>query len=152
MSNMFDSPNSKLADALSLNGHAIDIERCNIRDCVSEISEHLNELINMGCIRAHIHFKVDGKTMFMNQPSNEMGLRKYIHVGVNPEKQKAARDKVFRESKRSDIQRRLDSLTSTVRDLDRQLANISRSYSRALNDIKELLAACEGPNEAPVAI
>ncbi len=128
-------------------GESIDSYRQQYVGVLIHIKSHLSYLEKMGCVRAHIHLKKDGKTMFMNTPASETGERKYIHVGVNPEKQKDARDKVYREGKRARISESMDKLNYKVRDLDSQLDRLLWEYGRALSEIKKLHAECEGPNE-----
>lgn len=128
-------------------GESIDSHRQQYIGILLHIKSHLSELEKMGCVRAHIHFKKDGKTMFMNTPANDAGERKYIHVGVKPAKQKEARDKVYREGKRARITESMNVLNSKMRDLDNQLDRLLWEYGKALSDIKKLHAECEGPNE-----
>ncbi len=128
-------------------GESIDSHRQQYVGVLVHIKSHLSKLEKMGCVRAHIHFKKDGKTMFMNTPAGETGDRKYIHVGVNLEKQKEARDKVYREGKRARISESMDKLNYKIRDLDSQLDRLLWEYGKALSDIKKLQAECEGPNE-----
>lgn len=128
-------------------GESIDSHRRQYVGVLSRINSHISELERMGCVRAHIHFKKDGKTMFMNTPSSETGARKYIHVGVNPEKQKEARDKVYREGKRARITESMSKLNCKIGELDRQLDRLLWEYGRALSEIEKLHAVCDEPNE-----
>lgn len=129
-------------------GASIDSNRQQYMDSLVLIQTHLSELISMGCVDAHIHFKSDGKTMFMNRPADETGQRKYIHVGVNPEKQKTARDQVYRERKRKGIQSEVDSLNYKARQLDRQLGSLLWEYGRLLSDAAKVQELCNQPNYA----
>lgn len=149
MHNLYDKVTSANISSVVVpsTGESIDSHRQQYVGVLVHIKSHIVELEKMGCVRAHIHFKKDGKTMFMNTPSSETGERKYIHVGVNPEKQKEARDKVYREGKRARITDSMDKLNYKINDLDRQLDRLLWEYGRALSDIKKLHAECDEPNE-----
>ncbi|WP_131679667.1 hypothetical protein [Metapseudomonas furukawaii] len=128
-------------------GSSVDSARQQIVDAIKAARDHRDLLVNMGCIHAHIHFKADGKTMFMNRPSDETGKRGYIHVGVNPEKQKEARDKVHREDKRRKLTCAVDSISSRAAELDRKLDNLLWEYGRLIKDAQEFKEVIKQPNE-----
>jgi hypothetical protein len=154
MSDLYEKVNGSNKDSVVVPsiGEVIDSRRQQYVESLVLIKSHLNELVEMGCVRAHIHFKNDKKTMFMNLPADGFGQRKYIHVGVNPIKQKEARDKVYREDKRNRISERLNNLNCKIRNLDRQLDQLLWEYGRVVSDIEKLHRVCGEPNEAPIDI
>ncbi len=74
-----------------------------LQETIRQMEAEEKELEAQGCVRAYIHFKPDGRTMFLLSPVDATGRRKYTHVGVSPEKQETARAAVAREHRRAEL-------------------------------------------------
>jgi hypothetical protein len=133
--------------AVPTGGAAIDSLRLSYSDLVSNINKHIQVLRAAGCIHAHIHFKADGKTMFMNAPSDSTGQRKYIHVGVNPIKQHEARNCVYREGLRNRLSVGLHEAAQKMHDLEYKLKMLEIEYNRSIVELKVLQQICSEPIE-----
>lgn len=137
--------------AIPATGSEIDNARKSIVGHIQVAYIHCDQLMELGCINAHIHFKSDRKTMFMNKPSDESGNRAYIHVGVDPEKQKEAYAKVAREAKRKRISEAAERIADDARELDRQLDNLLWRYQRLIQDAEKLHQVINEPSEPETA-
>lgn len=137
--------------AIPATGADIDKVRKSIVENIQVAHIHCDQLMELGCINAHIHFKSDKKTMFMNKPADANGNRAYIHVGVDPVKHKEAYAKVGREAKRQRISEAAERIAEDARELDRQLENLLWRYQRLVQDAEKLKQVINEPNEPEMA-
>lgn len=142
-----------IVSAVSIPGTGSDIDnvRKDLVSCIQNAHIYCDRLMALGCIKAHIHFKSDGKTMFMNKPTDESGNRAYIHVGVDPIKQSEAYAKVAREAERKRISDDAERIADDARELDRQLENLLWKYQRLIQDAEKLQQVLNEPGEPEVA-
>ncbi|MDH5396209.1 MAG: hypothetical protein OEW97_08020, partial [Gammaproteobacteria bacterium] len=73
-----------------------------IKKLIKELSALEKQLTTQGCINAYIHFKTGTNKMYLLEPV-VAGKRKFHYVGVDPEKQQAARDHVQRFKQREQV-------------------------------------------------
>lgn len=129
--------------AITKYGDLLDSKRQVVVDTLHQATTKQSQLEKDGCLKGHIHFKADGKTMFMYLPVNEAGHRKYVHIGVRAEKQLEARQQVAREDKRSRLAMRAGELAVAADELEGKLCFLLNDYDRLQRlqkDIQELIA------------
>jgi hypothetical protein len=86
--------------------HAIEESKDRIQLLLSGLRIAAKELEEQGIRMAYPHFKADRpNVMFLLEPTDGTGKRRYIHVGTDPEKQEEARAAIARHAKREAILR-----------------------------------------------
>ncbi len=89
-------------------GCAIDKELVKLNEIIVKLRKKDKSLTDQGCLLARIHYKTDRPNiMYMLLPTDEAGKRKYIHVGVDSEKQQQAIAKVSRYEERETVRRQI---------------------------------------------
>ena len=90
-------------DSVSImsHGETIDKELVKLHEAILKLKKKEEKLTDAGCLLARIHFKTDRPNiMYMLLPTDSTGKRKYVHVGVDSEKQNEAIAKVSRYEQR----------------------------------------------------
>jgi hypothetical protein len=123
-------------------GSKIDKELQRLRSEIKVLKGEEKCLTDAGCLLAKIHFKTDRpNVMYMLEPVDAEGKRKYIHVGVKPKKQDEAYKKVNRYENRQKLRRKIHQLNELEKECNFKLSSmldnlkfeIDEKISEALN-------------------
>ena len=104
-------------DSVSImsHGETIDKELVKLHEAILKLKKKEEKLTDAGCLLARIHFKTDRPNiMYMLLPTDSTGKRKYVHVGVDSEKQNEAIAKVSRYEQREIVRKRIGSLQKLI--------------------------------------
>ncbi len=106
-------------------GAQLDKLRANIAEIIEACKKHERKLSRQGCQSGAAHFKTSKPNcMFIYEPQVD-GHRKYVHVGVDPDKQKEALERIDRFKKRDELNKAREDLERQLSDIDWQLRSLS---------------------------
>lgn len=77
-------------------GQATDLFLREATDTIAQLRKKVKELERRGVLNAYPHFKTGTRKMFLNEPSDSCGKRKFHYVGPDPKKQKSALARIAR--------------------------------------------------------
>lgn len=109
-------------------GKTIDDRAVAIRATAKRIKATIARLERQGTIHAYAHFKPGGRKMFLKEPADSTGKRRFHYVGVDPQAQQDALDKIERYHRATAARRDLHEVQRKVEDLGRELVYLEGRY------------------------
>jgi len=100
-----------------LPGSVIDRHQAAYIKTVSAIRAKIRKLERQGVHKAFPHFKKGTKTMYLLDPTDGSGKRKYTYIGADPKDQEKALGKIRRHQEREALKFALTRLSVSYRDL-----------------------------------
>jgi hypothetical protein len=113
---------------MSENGKSVDAFFEDVRGSLAGMKKKAEALREKGILHAYPHFKTGTKKMFLNTPTDGCGRRKFIYVGTDEKKQKAALAKIARFYQHERI---LESIGRITDDLESQERELRELYHKA---------------------
>jgi hypothetical protein len=110
------------------NGKSIDAFFESARESIAALEQKTLALQRQGVLHAYPHFKTGTKKMFLNTPTDGNGRRKFLYVGTDEKKQKAALAKIARFYQHERI---VESISRMTADLEQQERELRELYHKA---------------------
>lgn len=116
-----------------MTGKRIDDHAAAIRATLKRIKATVARLERQGVKNAFPHFKPGGRKMFLKEPTDSSGKRRFHYVGVDPKAQQDALDRIERfhrstAAKRDlhEVQRKLDGLGQELSYLEGRFSHLEK--------------------------
>jgi len=97
----------------------------NIDKSIAVLQKKEKLLTKMGCVKAYIAFKTGTNKMYLRSPVDASGKRPSEYIGVDPVKQKEAKERIARYDERELVREAINTLNNEKNWLINQLKEAS---------------------------